>query len=265
MSEPAAAARSAVPPPLGHQLRVLTLAAWRQAARQNEIYVLLLLLGLYAAGALVLRIVGIESVNSARFVRGLGLQLGSALSAGLAIISAARALPPELEQRTIYPVLAKPLSRGALLLGKGLPAWLISCAAMLLFTLATLLISPGLSYQQPAVLGQALALKACSLAMVTALGLALSLWLPLAVNLLVTAGLVFGGGTLANVLAQAPRPLSWLGLLLPDFSLLGHFMRYTDGGGALGGGLLAGLAVYAAAWCGLLAALAWRRFNRMAL
>ena len=256
----------ASPPAASHQLRVLARAAWVTALRQNAIYVLLLLLGIYAAAAVILRITGIETPQAARFVLGLGLQLGSVLSAALALIGASRALPPELEQRTIYPVLAKPVSRPVLLLGKALPIWLMSIGALLLFAVASLAIAPGLTYQMPMALAQALMLKALALGVVTALALALSLYLPAAVGMLVAAALVFGGGMLANTMQQASSPLlHWLGLALPDFSLFEQFTRYTDGGAPLAPGALLPLCGYALLWGFLLAGLAARRFKRIAL
>src|SRR5438552_18974330 len=49
----------------------------------------------------------------------------------IAIATAARQIPAERENRTIFPLLAKPLTRSQLLLGKFLGCWL-ACALVLL-------------------------------------------------------------------------------------------------------------------------------------
>ena len=247
--------------PLRHLIR----AVWLQALRRNEIWVVGILLGLYVLGALVLRIVGIESAQTARFVTGLGLQLGSTLTALLVIVMGARQVPDEIEQRTIYPVLAKPVSRGQVLLGKGLPTWLAGVAAMLLFTGATLAIAPRLPYQTPGPLAQALMIKAASLAMLTGLVVWLSLWMPKAVSLVLCCALYFFGATSVNLIINASghaNVVQYLGRLVPDFSLMDHFQRYVDGGGPLNGGQAAGLIVYGVAWTLVFGALAAARFRR---
>jgi hypothetical protein len=64
-----------------------------------------------------------------------------------------------------------------------LPTWLAGIAAMALFTLATLALTPRLPYQDAGVLFQALLLKAGSLALLTAMTAWFSLCLPAAVSM----------------------------------------------------------------------------------
>jgi hypothetical protein len=253
--------------PVLRPLRHLVRAVWLQVLRRNEIWVVAILLGLYALGALVLRIVGIESAQTARFITGLGLQLGSVLTSLLVIVMAGRLLPLEVELRTIYPVLAKPVTRAQILLGKALPTWLSGVAALLLFSIATLAITPHLPYQHPWALAQALILKSAALVVLTVLVLWFSLWLPAAVAMLVTVALYFIGPTVVNmVVNHLPIPgAGKLSCLVPDFALLDHFQRYVDGGGPLGYVSFAGLLLYAAIWSLILWGLANRQFRRMTL
>lgn len=251
-----------------HPLRHLIRGVWLQAVRRNEIYVMAILLGLYAAGALAVRILGLGSAQAVRFVTDLGLQLGSLLASLLVILMGARQLTMELELRTIYPVLAKPVTRSQVLLGKALPVWLTGAAAMALFALATLLLTPRLPYQHASAMAQAYLLKTGSLAMLTALVFWLSLCLPSAVSLLV-AGLVYflavpAAGVLIQVAGGAPWARALTGLI-PDFALLHQFDRFVNGGAALGFIPCCGFLLYAAAWTVLFGALAARRFRRMML
>jgi ABC-type transport system involved in multi-copper enzyme maturation permease subunit len=253
---------------IGSPLPSLMRTVWLQAVRRNEFWVVTIMLGLYLLGGIVTRIVGVESEHSARFLSGLGFQLGSILSGLLIIIIGGRQIPVELEQRTIYPVLAKPVRRAQFITGKILPVWMTGSLALVLFTLATLIISPGMEYQLNAVLGQALILELSALLMLTCLVMAFSLIFPQALGMLMSAVTWFAGGTLANMIIQAGHQsniIHGFAGLIPDFNHLHQFQRYVDGGGMLTGITFAGLLGYGLIWTGLFYLLAVRRFHRMPL
>ena len=262
--------QTAPPAPLPRMWPIMHLmrGVWLQLVRRNEIYIVAILLGLYVVGALVLRIVGIESPQTARFIAGLGFQLGAALAALLVIAMGARQVPIELEARTVHPILAKPITRAQFLAGKALPTFLLGVCALVLFAIATLAITPRLPYQLTVVLFQALALGTAALAMLTAMIFWLSLWLPMGVAMLIGGALYFGGATLGNILIQATgtaKPMMLFSGLIPDFSLLDLFTRYVDGGAALRAIAFGGLMIYAALWTTIFSWLAIRRFRRMEL
>jgi ABC-type transport system involved in multi-copper enzyme maturation permease subunit len=247
--------------PLAHLMR----GVWLQALRRNEVHVVGILLALYLLGSLALRIVGIESEQTARFATALGLELGSILSSALVIVMGARQIPAEIEQRTIYPVLARPITRGQLLLGKGLPTWLLGAGGMLLFLLVTAAATPHMAYQRADVLLQALFCKGLALAMLTALVFWLALWLPSSMTMLISGTLVFLGSIPINWIGGLGGGGVWIAGLLPDFKLLEQFSRFVDGGGPIGGGMFVRLAVYGVVWTGVFCGLATVRFRRQPL
>lgn len=150
-----------------------------QFLRRNEFYVILILLGIYLGGIMILRVTGgIDSVEMQRFVLGLGLSLSASFAAILVAAFASRQLPEEFENRTLYPLLAKPVSRSQVLLGKFLGVLAIGIASLLVFTLFCWLPVPRLQDQAPLLLLQALFLRGLSLAMLAALVLALSVRMP---------------------------------------------------------------------------------------
>jgi ABC-type transport system involved in multi-copper enzyme maturation permease subunit len=162
-----------------HRLVLLAEAVLLQFFRRNEFYVVLILLGIYLAGIMILRLTGgIDSVEMQRFVMGLGLTLSASFAAVLVATFAGRQLPEEFENRTLYPLLAKPVSRGEVLLGKFLGVLTIGVASLLLFTLFCWIPVPKLADQNTVLLVQALFLRTVSLAMLAALVLALSVRLP---------------------------------------------------------------------------------------
>jgi ABC-type transport system involved in multi-copper enzyme maturation permease subunit len=238
---------------------------WLQALRRNEVYVVVILLALYLLGALLLRIVGIDSAQAARFAAGLGLELGSMLGSLLVIVTGARQIPVEIEQRTIYPVLARPVTRAQVLLGKGLPTWLLGLTAVLLFLLVTLAVTPHLPDQQFPALLTALLCKGLGLALLTAMVFWLALWMPSSLTMLTAGAAVFLGSIPINWLAGLPHGGVCVAGLLPDFKLLEQFGRFVDGGAPMPPDLLVRLLVYGGLWTAIFCGLATARFRRQPL
>ena len=247
--------------PIRHLMR----ATWLQARRRNEFIVVVILLGLFLLGGVILRIVGVDSPQAARFVTSLGFDLGSMLAALLVLIQASRQIPAEIEQRTIYPVLAKPLTRAQLLAGRGVPIWLIGCGATVVFSAVTLGVVGRGAQASPVVLAQALACKAVALATLTALAMWLSLLMPAGLAMLTGGVVAFGGSWIVGALAGSGRVGEGLARMIPDLQLLEQFDRFVNGGLPLGWGVLAGLLAYGALWCAIFAGAAVMRFRAMQL
>ena len=150
-----------------------------QFMRRNEFYVVLILLGIYLAGLMILRLTGgIDSVEMQRFVLALGLSLSASFAAILVAAFASRQLPEEFENRTLHPLLAKPISRSQVLLGKFLGVLAIGIGSLLIFTLVCWVPVPRLEDQDSLLLLQALFLRSISLAMLAAMVMALSVRMP---------------------------------------------------------------------------------------
>jgi ABC-type transport system involved in multi-copper enzyme maturation permease subunit len=87
-----------------------------EAVRRREIYAIVLLSVLLIAFIASIDFFGLEGLS--KFYRDMALKVMSTATALTTIILAARQLPREFEQRTIYPLLAKPVSRAAFMAGK---------------------------------------------------------------------------------------------------------------------------------------------------
>jgi ABC-type transport system involved in multi-copper enzyme maturation permease subunit len=74
-----------------------------------------------------------DDARIVRYLREICLLLIWISSLVVAVTTAARQIPMERENRTIFPLLAKPISRHQVLLGKFLGCWLAAGAALLLF------------------------------------------------------------------------------------------------------------------------------------
>jgi ABC-type transport system involved in multi-copper enzyme maturation permease subunit len=245
-----------------------------ETIRRKEFYVLLIFAAIYVVGLVLAAIVGVENEQTLLFLLNLGITFAYLSAHLLTIITAARQIPTEIENRTIYPLLAKPLSRDQYILGK----W-AACAAAGLFTfvvlfaltyLPWLLIPKQLTLSTP-LLMQALAVNVVSLSAVSALTIALSLWAPTPVTMTLAALVFFTGSPLINfIVARAQLQelgeiARWFTAYLPNFSHLNLFNRYTDGIEALGAPMLLAVLLYGALWCFVPLILAGFHFRRRPL
>ncbi|MBI1291586.1 ABC transporter permease subunit [bacterium] len=245
-----------------------------ETIRRKEFYVLLIFMAIYMTGILIAGIVGVENEQTLVFLLNLGISFAYLSSHLLALLTGARQIPFEIENRTIYPLLAKPLSRENYLFGK----WAaVTAAGLAVF--AVLLVmsylpwfffpkSPSLSIPM---MVQAVLVSIVSLGMISALSLLGSLVMPQGVNVTLL-GLWFLVGSTAKNLVEARamlsgngEPLKWVLAYLPDFGLMNLFTRYTDGIGPLDAMQFLGLLAYGAIFTGCAMALSAISFNKRPL
>ena len=257
-------------------IRCLVIArmVWLELLRRKDLYVLLILLGGLLLALLSLNVFGLGGM--VRYVKDAGLLLAWLFSWILAISVASRQLPQEETRRTIYALLAKPLTRGELLFGKWLGAWSVVCAATSLFYLLIALVVAARGGRfEPLTLAQTGLLHALSLGLLTALALALST----RVTQGAAAALAYVGALASYLIVPqvpvflaAETGLRANGLLLlyyalPHLELFDLRQRAVHDWGPVPGALIAGLVLYGLAWIALLLLLGWlgfrrKRFNR---
>jgi len=154
---------------------ILALArvVWLELIRRKDFYVLFCLLAALCVSLLSLDIFGLSGALA--FVKDIGLMAIGLLLWMLTLNLSVRQLPREESQGTIFPLLAKPLSRGELLVGKWLGCWSAAGFAGLCFylLLAGLVALQGGPFH-PVVLFQAYLLHLAALAILAALGILFS-------------------------------------------------------------------------------------------
>ncbi len=203
--------------------------------RKKELYVLAILGSIYFLLVTVLSIVGIDRPSTATFLLNLGLTLSWVGSHLLVIIIAARQVPDDLENRTIFPLLAKPVTRTDYLLGKWVATTLSGILIYTVFTVATLLIIPKMEFFSQPLFVQLFLLQVLSLATISSVTLLFSVILPRGVPIIVSGLLLGFGGKTAGFLAAKfmntpfEEIVKWLCGYIPDFSKLNLINRYTDG------------------------------------
>ena len=132
----------------------------------------------------------------------------------IAITTAARQIPAERENRTIFPLLAKPVSRAQVILGKFAGCWVV-CGAVLLVFYAFLMVISGAKEHHWPVLNyfQALWMQWMMLAVVIALALAGSIVFAApsstaTICFVIVLGIILVGGHFHQVAVQQPEPIN---------------------------------------------------------
>jgi ABC-type transport system involved in multi-copper enzyme maturation permease subunit len=91
---------------------------WLEALRRREIYVIVALCCALILGLAQVRFFGLDIMS--KFYREIALKLMGAATVLTVIVLGTRQLPREFSTRTIYPLLARPVTRTSFLLGKQL-------------------------------------------------------------------------------------------------------------------------------------------------
>ncbi len=264
---------TAIPSPLTSML-IVGRGVGIEVLRRKEFYVLLILTLIYVTGVIIAGIVGIENQATLVFLINLGISFAYASAHLLTLILSARQIPFALENRTLHPLLAKPLSRMTYLLGKWAALTASGlCVFLVLFVLSWIpwLIFPTRPSFSGGLLAQAMVTMAFSLSLTAALALSLSLVVPQGVNLALSGMLLFAGNNITNfVRARGFRtaleaPLRWITAYLPDFEKLNLFNRYTDGIGALAAWEFLGLLLHATILTAVILVIADAIFSRRPL
>jgi ABC-type transport system involved in multi-copper enzyme maturation permease subunit len=182
-----------------------------EMVRRKDFYVLFALTALITA--LMGSVTFFDDPKIVRYLKEICLTLIWASSLFIGIGAAARQFPAERESRTIFPLMAKPITRGEVLTGKFLGCWLATVTGLFLFYLFFALVvaskEDGLSWVN---YFQAWSLHCAMMAVVVAFTLLGSLVLSsVAANLTMmtvgTLGILFVGRHLNKVALQAGEPV----------------------------------------------------------
>ncbi|HVK04549.1 MAG TPA: ABC transporter permease subunit [Armatimonadaceae bacterium] len=246
-------------------------ASLLESARRKDLYVAGILAVLMIGAAATIGTFGVKGLEL--FLKDVALTVIGVLSTVLAVLFAARQIPEEVSHRTVYPLLARPISRADLIVGKFLGAWLLSLVGLLLFAAvaAGALAYYGLSLG--AIFGQFLLLRAFALAIIVALTMALSLVMTPGATVTMSLLLAVGSATFSNaVKLLVPSSSSAQQVLLkgayyvlPQLNLFDLTKKVSYGWQPVSTGAIGALAVYALLFTALFLSLGALRFRRQAL
>ncbi len=251
----------------------LTQVVIKELYRRKDFYVLFILTALITL--MMGSVTFFHDAKIARYLKEICLLLVWVSALVIAIATSARQLPAERENRTIFPLLAKPVTRWQVVLGKFAGCWLACGIALVFFYLFFGVISGSRTGHWPvAEYLQVLWLHWMMLGIVVAMVLCGSVVFTApssnsTICFIVVVGILLLGRHLNQVALREPEPfgtvLYTLYFLIPhlewydvrDFVIFDHPM--------IGWGACALATAYAAAYSGLLLLVAWLVFRRKPL
>lgn len=242
-----------------------------ESFRRKDPYVVLILGLVIVSGAALFNQFGIEGLE--KFVKDVALTVTNILCIVICVVAAARQLPVEINNRTLYPLLAKPVSRTTVFLGKYVGVGLMSSAVVLLFWVELLAIFLLFGISAGAIFFQALYLRILSMWLIAAIVVTLSLFLTHGANVTVSLLLCLAMSTFANTvlavhseLEGAARRLAeavyWV---VPHLELFDLSKKVIHDWPSIPGVALAALTGYAVIYATIFLALGCWRFRRTAL
>lgn len=250
---------------------LLSRGVFIELLRKKDVYVLAIFMLIFALGVFAAKVVGIENGSTGTFFLNLGLTMVYLFAHIVALLLAFNQIPREIEHRSLYPILARPVDRPVYIVGK----WFACTAAGILTYMALFIIGyfsvPKMEAYQAASLMQMILLHFLSLGMMSALAIAASLFVARGINLvLLGVWFVFGGKLLFFLQGRfgesAARGIVDWGLgYLPAFNKLNLVTRYTDGIAGMAGGEFVGLFAYGALFTGAALATSVLAFSRRSL
>src|SRR5215469_9461065 len=198
----------------------------KELYRRKDFYVLFILTVLITGGMWTMNFFHDEHI--VRFVKEICLLLIWISTLAISVTTAARQVPAERESRTIFPLLAKPISRWHVLVGKFLGCWAASGIALVVFYAFFGIVSASREHTLP--LGayfEALWLHWQMLGIVIVLTMLGSVVLSLEANItiifIISVGLLVVGGHLHRLAGQMSEPsasiLTAIYFLIPHLEL----------------------------------------------
>jgi Cu-processing system permease protein len=119
----------------------------KELYRRKDFYVLFILTALITLATWLMNF--FHDDNIVRFIKEICLALIWISTLVIAITTAARQIPAERESRTIFPLLAKPIARWQVLLGKFFGCWFATGFALLVFYIFFALVSASREHTLP--------------------------------------------------------------------------------------------------------------------
>ncbi|MDX1931584.1 MAG: ABC transporter permease [Capsulimonadales bacterium] len=249
----------------------LAYTAVLESIRRKDLWVAAILAVVMIGAASVIGHFGVRGLEM--FLKDVTLTVVNILSVILAVLFAARQMPEEISRRTIYPLLARPVTRFDLIFGKFLGALTLSTISLLTFTVigwgALLYFGLGVG----AIFWQYLLLRFFSLAIICALTIALSLFLTPQATATMALLLAIGSSTFSTAVTMlhgsvgsaVRKGLEVAYFTLPQLDLFDLSKKVSYGWKPISGTTVLLLLIYAVVHSAIFLMVGAIRFRRQAL
>ncbi|MBC7806548.1 MAG: ABC transporter permease subunit [Akkermansiaceae bacterium] len=249
----------------------LARASLIEAVRRRDIYVALILAVVMIGATAVIGTFGVKGLEI--FIKDVTMTVINTVTVVLAVLFSARQLHEEIERRTVYPLLARPITRLDLILGKYFGAVSQAWLSLALFALIGWV---GL-WLFGIVLGpiflQYVALRAVALAVVCAITMLLSLLMTPGATVTISLLIAIGAATFSEAVVMlhggagriADGALQASYYVLPHLDLFDLSKKVSYGWQPVAAGTLWGLCGYALIYIVTFLGISTAVFNRKAL
>jgi ABC-type transport system involved in multi-copper enzyme maturation permease subunit len=243
-----------------------------ESVRRKDLWVVAILGGLVVLATGLLGAFGMDGLEI--FAKDLAVTVLSALSTVLAALVSTRAMPEEIRHRTLYPLLARPISRFDLLCGKLFGAIVVSWIAFLALAVVCSLALAAFHIHFEWIMVQYVIAKMMGLALVCVVGLTLSLVMTPAAAATLNLLIAFASGMIVRAMVMSAHEVpGWtLALYRVALAVIPQYGMYDLGGRVANIGwepvplwVFGGLGAYLAIYGACMLALAWLRFRRQGL
>ena len=246
-------------------------ASLLEAIRRKDIYVMLILSGIIIAVTGIFNAFGVPELR--KFMVDVSLSIINIFTIIIAVLVAARQLPYEIEHRTLYPMLAKPVRRSQFLMGKFVGTIALSTAALLMLVVVATAVVIGFGISLGGMFFQYIYLRWISLFLICSMTLCLSLFLTHAANVTISLLLCAGASMFTRTVVIVHDSLSlWQQKLLsmmywvfPHLDLFDVSKRVIHGWPPAPAWALAAMTVYAVIYTTLFLGFGCLRFRRLPL
>jgi ABC-type transport system involved in multi-copper enzyme maturation permease subunit len=255
-----------------HIWKALARGVLLDAVRRKDLWVVAILGFLIMACAGMLGFFGLNGLEV--FAKDLAVTVLGIFSTIVAILTASRGMPEEIKNRTLYPLLARPITRFDLLFGKFIGATIATWIAFFVLSTLTAVALSIFHVQFEAIALQYLLLKMMGLAMLCAVSQTLSCYMTPQAAATMSFILAFGCSMLSRafVLAYSNADpvlrggFKFVNAVLPQYNLFDIGSRVSNERWApvplwVVGALAAYMAVYSS---GMLM-LSWAKFRKQAI
>jgi ABC-type transport system involved in multi-copper enzyme maturation permease subunit len=242
-----------------------------EAIRRKDIYVMLILSGIVIVVTGIFNAFGVPELH--KFMIDVSLSIINIFTVVIAVIVSARQLPYELENRTLYPMLAKPIGRFQFLAGKFVGIMEMSTAALLMFFVVAGVVFAAFGIPLRAVFFQYIYLRWISLFLICSMTLCLSLVLTHAANVTISLLICMGASIFTRTVIIVHDSLGpWQkDLLSGAYWIFPHLDLFDISGRVVHGWIpvpawaLACMTLYALIYTAIFLGLGYLRFRRQPL
>lgn len=243
-----------------------------ESVRRKDLWVVAILgfLILIAAGAL--GFFGTQGLEV--FIKDLATTVLGLFSTIMAVLTSSRLLPEEIQRKTLYPLLARPISRADLLIGKLLGAVLVSWTAFAVLAALTAIALGVFGVAFETIMIQYLVAKMLGIAVLCAVTLALSAYMTPAGAATMSFVFAFGSSMIIRALVLAYGAASppmqvvfkFLNWILPQYGLFDLGSRASNiGWPMVPMWVLGALFLYALIYSSAMMSISWAKFRKQAL